>query len=69
MHTLLRLENMKGRDHSENQGEDNIGLDLRETGWISCGPDSCDSGYGPLAGPCEHGNEPTDSTKGGEFLD
>jgi len=26
-------------------------------------------GEGPLAGPCEHGNEPSDSIKGGEFLD
>jgi hypothetical protein len=27
------------------------------------------SGYGPVAGPSEHGNEPSDSIKGGEFLD
>jgi len=26
-------------------------------------------GYGPVAGSCEHGNEPSGSTKGGEFLD
>jgi hypothetical protein len=25
--------------------------------------------YGPVAGCCEHGNEPTSSIKGGEFLD
>jgi hypothetical protein len=24
-----------------------------------------DSGYGPVAGPCKHGNEPSGSTKGG----
>jgi len=31
--------------------------------------DSCGSGQGPLAGPCEHGNEHSGSTKGVEFLD
>jgi hypothetical protein len=29
--------------------------------------DSFGSGYGPVAGCCEHGNEPTVSTVGGEF--
>jgi len=24
---------------------------------LRCGSDSSGSGYGPLAGPCEHGNE------------
>jgi hypothetical protein len=28
-----------------------------------------DSGWGPAAGACEHGNEPSGSTKGGEFLE
>jgi hypothetical protein len=27
------------------------------------------SGQGPVAGSCEHGNEPSGSMKGGEFLD
>jgi hypothetical protein len=39
----------------------------------SCGLDSCGSVYGPVAGCCEHGNEPSVSIKGGrggvEFLD
>jgi hypothetical protein len=26
-------------------------------------------GYGPVAGFCEHGNDPSGSIKGGEFLD
>jgi hypothetical protein len=34
-----------------------------------CGLDSSDSGYGPAAGSCEHGNEPSGSIKGREFLD
>jgi len=34
-----------------------------------CGLDSSGSGQGPVAGSCEHGNEPSDSIKGWEFLD
>jgi hypothetical protein len=26
-------------------------------------------GYGPVAGPCEHGNEPSGSIEGGVFRD
>jgi hypothetical protein len=35
----------------------------------SCGLDDSRSGQGPVAGCCEHGNEPLGSKKGGEFLD
>jgi len=35
----------------------------------SCGLESCSSGQRPVAGCCEPGNEPSDSIKGGEFLD
>jgi hypothetical protein len=34
-----------------------------------CGLDSTRSGYGPVAGCCEHGNEPSRTVKGGECLD
>jgi hypothetical protein len=34
-----------------------------------CGLDSSESEQGPVAGCCEHGNEPSSSVKGGEFLD
>jgi hypothetical protein len=34
-----------------------------------CGLDASGSGYGPVAGSCKHGNEPSGSIKGGEFLD
>jgi hypothetical protein len=34
-----------------------------------CGLDSSGSGQGPMAGCCEHDNEPLGSVKGGEFLD
>jgi hypothetical protein len=30
-----------------------------------CGLDSSGSGYGPVAGSCENGNEPWGSIKGG----
>jgi hypothetical protein len=32
----------------------------------SCGLDASDSGQGPLAGLCEHGNVPSNSIKGEE---
>jgi hypothetical protein len=31
--------------------------------------DESGSGKGPVAGCCEHSNEPSGSIKGGEFLD
>jgi hypothetical protein len=34
-----------------------------------CGLHACGSGYGPVAGSSEHGNEPSGSIKGREFLD
>jgi hypothetical protein len=34
-----------------------------------CGQDESGSGYGPLAGSCEHGNEFLGSVKCGEFLE
>jgi hypothetical protein len=34
-----------------------------------CGLDASDAGQGPAAGFCEHGNEPSGSIKGWEFLD
>jgi hypothetical protein len=33
------------------------------------GVDASGSEQGPVTGPCEHGNEPSDSIKGEEFLD
>jgi hypothetical protein len=35
----------------------------------TCGSDAFDLGKRPLAGSCEHGNEPLDSVKVGKFLD
>jgi hypothetical protein len=34
-----------------------------------CGPDSSGSVQDPVVGSCEHGNEPSDSLKGGNFRD
>jgi hypothetical protein len=34
-----------------------------------CGLDSSGSGYGPVTGSFEDGNEPSGSVKVGEFLD
>jgi hypothetical protein len=34
-----------------------------------CGLDESGSRQGPVVSSCEHGNEPSGSIKGGEFLD
>jgi hypothetical protein len=34
-----------------------------------CGLNASDSGYGPVTGSCEHGDGPSGSIKGGEFLE
>jgi hypothetical protein len=44
--------------------DDNIRTDLRETGW-----EGVDWMQLAQVGCCEHGNEPSGSIKGGEFLD
>jgi hypothetical protein len=44
--------------------EDNIKLDLRETGFEL---DSAGSGYGPVVGFCEHGDQPSSSIRWNVF--
>jgi hypothetical protein len=62
---------MKGRDHSKDLDVD--GRIILE--WIlenrkgKCELVSSGSGWGPVEGSCEHGNEPSSSIRGGEFLD
>jgi hypothetical protein len=34
-----------------------------------CGLDSCSSGWGPVVGFCERGDDPSGSIKEGKFLD
>jgi hypothetical protein len=48
--------------------QDNIKTDFKTNRVQRCGLDSSGSGYGPVAGSCEHGNEHSGSTKGGYFL-
>jgi hypothetical protein len=36
--------------------EDNIRVDIKQIGWVDVNSD--DIGYGPVAGFCEHCNEP-----------
>jgi hypothetical protein len=38
--------------------EDNIRMDLKENSVGRCGMNASGSGWGPVAGCCEHGNEP-----------
>jgi hypothetical protein len=42
-------------------------MDCREIG-CECELDSSGSGYDPVVGCCEHGNEPLDCMKGWELL-
>jgi hypothetical protein len=49
---------------SKRTGEDDIKMDHQD-----CGLDSPGSGYGPLAGCCEHRNKPSSFITGGEFID
>jgi hypothetical protein len=36
---------------------------------LEYGPDLSNLGYGPMAGSCEYGNEPSGSVRGGVLLD
>jgi hypothetical protein len=57
---------MTGRDHVED-----LGIDGRIILQCILGEyvlDSTGSGWGSVAGSCEHGNEPSGSIKGGKFL-
>jgi hypothetical protein len=56
-------ESQKERDHSENRVVDGrVGSDLiLERLARLCGVDSVGSGYGPMAGFCEHCDEPASS--------
>jgi hypothetical protein len=51
--------------------ENNIKIDLKEVACQGSGRilDLSGSGLGPVAGSFEHGNKPSDSIKGGEFLE
>jgi hypothetical protein len=53
---------------SRHRWEDNIKVVLRET-VEECGLESSGSGQGPVAGSCEHSNEPLGSIKCGECLE
>jgi hypothetical protein len=46
--------------------DQHIKMDIKE---IWHGLDSCGSGWGSMAGSCEHSNEPSDSIDSGEFVD
>jgi hypothetical protein len=48
--------------------EYNIKIVLKEILCGGFGLVPTDSGYGPVAGVCEHSNEPSDYVKGGKFI-
>jgi hypothetical protein len=57
------------RERPRHVGEYNIKKDLRGIGWEGMDWIHQGSGYGQVAGSCEHGNEPSFFIKYGEFLD
>jgi hypothetical protein len=54
---------------SRHRCKDSIKKKLRETGQGNCGLNASGSGFQPVAGCCEHSNEPSGCIKGREFLD
>jgi hypothetical protein len=58
-----KLERKRSLGRPRRRWEDSINTDLRETGLDPSG-----SGYRPVKGSCEHGNEPSDSIKFWEFV-
>jgi len=71
MHTKCLWENLKGRDYMGGPDIDERTTlkHLKETGYQDVRLDSSGSGYGPVVGCCEHGNESSGSMKGIELLD
>jgi hypothetical protein len=71
MHTKFSLENLKGRDHSEDLGVDGkIILEWTLGKWGGKVLPGCIwLRIGTAGGYCELGNEPSGSIKGSEFLD
>jgi len=71
VHIIFWLENLKGRDHSEDLGVvGSIMLELmlgKYSGKVWTGCMWLRIGFS--AGCCERGNEPSGSIKSGEFLD
>jgi hypothetical protein len=68
VYTVVWLENLKGRDYSEDLDVDGkVMLEWNRVG--ECKLNLSGSEYGPVTGSSEHGNEPSDSIKGGEILD
>jgi len=65
MHAIFWLENLKGRDPSEELGIDGK---LRGNRVEGCGLDSSGSGQGPVINLCKHGNETLGPTKVENFL-
>jgi hypothetical protein len=57
----IYLKNLKGKYHLRDLNVD-VSIILKLILNV-CGLDLSDSGYGPMADSCEHGNEPSGSTE------
>jgi hypothetical protein len=63
-----RLKGKSTHRRPRRKWEDNIKTDVRKSKVGGFGLVSSDSGYGTVAGSCEHGNETSGYIKGREFL-
>jgi hypothetical protein len=52
---------------SRRRWDDHIKMDLRGIGWGGVGWNSSGTGWEPVSGSCEHGNEPSGSIKCSEI--
>jgi len=64
-----KSERRRSLGRTRHRWEDNIRIDVREIGWECVDWIYLAQDKGPVAGCCEHGNEPSGSIKGREFLD
>jgi hypothetical protein len=72
MMQMVNTSVLKERHYLEDLGLDGsitLKYILRGSGMRGCRLDLCDSGWGPLAGFCQNGNEHSGSIKCSEFLD
>jgi hypothetical protein len=67
--TIRFVENGNIIDIQGKTWMDNIKMDLREIGWNGVCVYQSGSGYGPVEGSCEHGNDPSGSIQCWEVLE
>jgi hypothetical protein len=67
--SVRKPERMRRLGRPRRRWENNVRMDLRETGWEVVDWIHRAQGQGPMAGCCEHGNEPSGPIKSEKFRD